>query len=93
MDCGKYTPGPWKAVPMKQPIGAAKYAIQWSDAGELVADVVYEESDAVLMAAAPELLDALERSCRNALETGVCTDAFCEGCDCYKARKKARGEG
>ncbi len=60
----KHTAGPWKAHELTRPIGLAKWQIHWSDDGECVADVVYEEADAKLIAAAPELLEA----CRMALD-------------------------
>ena len=55
----KHTPGPWRAVKRAQPIGWAEWEVAWSDDGELVCDVVYHEADARLIAAAPELLEAL----------------------------------
>lgn len=61
-----HTPGPWKARPvpnvgLKGPTG---YAIDYNDAQEQVVDFVYEEADAQLIAAAPQLLMAL----RDAIE-------------------------
>ncbi len=56
----KHTPGDWKAIRLKTPVGYANWAIKWSDDGELVADIIYEEADAVLMAASKDLLAAAE---------------------------------
>ena len=61
---GKHTPGKWQAVKMAQQIGCAEWCVQYGDDGEHIADVVYEEADAHLIAAAPELLAALEESVR-----------------------------
>ena len=56
----KHTPGPWRVLRMVEPIGYAEFQVAWSDDGELVCDVVYEEADARLIAFAPELLVALK---------------------------------
>lgn len=37
------------------------WQIHWSDDGECISDHVYEESDAKLIAAAPEMFEALKR--------------------------------
>ena len=59
----KHTPGPWKAHPTGHSrSGKPDYEIHWSDDGECVAEVVHGEADAHLIAAAPELLEALKRS-------------------------------
>lgn len=58
-----YTPGPWKAVHRGKHWNnpsVENYEIWWSEDGELVVDQVYEEADAHLIAAAPELLEALK---------------------------------
>ena len=54
-----FTPGPWSAV-KRERIGFAEWQVAWSPDGELVCDIVYEEADAQLIAAAPELLAALQ---------------------------------
>lgn len=54
------TQGDWRVVKLNQPVGYAEYQIAWSEIGELVADVVYTEADAKVMAAAPDLLEALQ---------------------------------
>src|SRR5690606_10746228 len=60
-----HTPGPWRAVKRAQPIGRAEWEVAWSDAGELVCDVVYHEADARLIAAAPDLLSSHGRLLAN----------------------------
>jgi hypothetical protein len=55
-----HTPGPWRVIHKPEAIGFAEYEVAWSDDGELVCDVVYEEADAHLIAAAPDLLDAVK---------------------------------
>lgn len=55
----KHTPGPWKAVKLLVPVGFANYCVQHGNDGESVADIVYKEADATLIATAPELLEAL----------------------------------
>jgi len=56
----KHTPGPWKAhATGLSRSGLPEYQIHWSDIGECVAEVVHGTADARLIAAAPELLEAL----------------------------------
>lgn len=54
-----HTVGNWRAI-KREKIGEAEWAVAWSDDDELVCDIVYTEDDARLIAAAPELLEALE---------------------------------
>lgn len=69
-----HTPGPWHVVDggrhwnnpeiknfrIRDGITSEHgYDVAWSEAGELVVEHVYEEADARLIAAAPDLLDAL----------------------------------
>lgn len=56
----KFTPGPWKVYKRAEPVGHAAYEIHYSEDGECVAEVVHEEADALLIAAAPEMYQALE---------------------------------
>jgi hypothetical protein len=57
----QHTPGPWKAHPTGlSRSGLPEYQIHWSDIGECVAEIVHGEANARLIAAAPELLEALE---------------------------------
>lgn len=57
-----HTPGPWTVRPIPNPglVGHTGYAIDFNEDQEQVVDFVYEEADARLIAAAPELLEALE---------------------------------
>lgn len=52
----------WKAVPYGEDdkVGFATHEIHWSDYGECVAEVVHEEANAKLIAAALDLLEALQ---------------------------------
>jgi hypothetical protein len=59
-----FTPGPWVAREvggMGWP-GQRGFAIDFNEDQEQVVDFVYEEADAHLIAAAPDLLEALEDS-------------------------------
>lgn len=57
----QHTPGPWKAHPTGLArSGLPEYQIHWSDIGECVAEVVHGDADARLIAAAPDLLEALK---------------------------------
>jgi hypothetical protein len=55
-----HTPGPWKAYHQKKTKYCLEnYEIHYSDDGECVAEIVHEKDDALLIAAAPDLLEAL----------------------------------
>lgn len=56
-----HTPGPWivREVTHKNVPGQRAFAIDFNEDREQVVDWVYEKADALLIAAAPELLDAL----------------------------------
>lgn len=56
----EYTPGPWKKNRKSTPVGLAKYEVQYGEHAENICDHVYQEEDANLIAAAPDLLEALE---------------------------------
>lgn len=57
----KHTPGPWiMAGPYTYNGAPELYEIHWSADGECVAEIVHGEADAQLIAAAPELLEALQ---------------------------------
>jgi len=61
MSDAKHTPGPWKAhATNKARSGVTEYEIHWSDDGECVAEIVHGAPDAHLIAAAPEMLNALK---------------------------------
>lgn len=57
----EHTPGPWKAYELPQKIGYATHEIHFNDDGECVAEIVHGEANAQLIAAAPDLLEALIR--------------------------------
>jgi hypothetical protein len=61
----KHTPGPWEAHSTGlQRSGLPEYQIHWSDIGECVAEIVHGTADAKLIAAAPDLLVALQLAVR-----------------------------
>ena len=55
----KHTPAPWKVEPVNTN-GTDGFEIHYSEDGEYVTDHVYELADAKLIAAAPEMLEALK---------------------------------
>ena len=57
----KHTPGPWKAryAPDRAP-PVETWCIDWSEDHEEIAEIVHGEANARLIAAAPELLEALK---------------------------------
>ena len=58
----KHTQGPWEARHVSGRDGMPDtYCIDWSEDKKEVAEVVHGEANAKLMAAAPMLLDALQR--------------------------------
>lgn len=72
----KHTPGPWNAVNTGKHWNNPSidnWVITFNEDGEQIVDHVYEEADARLIAAAPDLLDAL-RDALCALE--VCGKDF-----------------
>ena len=54
----KFTKGEWK---VERFVNNKGFEISFNDDGEVVADYVYEEADAHLIAAAPEMYNLLER--------------------------------
>lgn len=50
----------WKAVPYEKLVGFATHEIHWSDDGECIAEVVHGANDAKLIAAAPDLAEAIQ---------------------------------
>lgn len=61
----KFTPGPWSphGTGLARS-GKPEFEIHWSKYGECVAEIVHGEADARLIAAAPELYEALEWAMR-----------------------------
>ena len=59
----KNTPGPWLAHKTGLArSGVPEFEIQYSAIGECVAEIVHGEADAYLIAAAPDMLEALRRA-------------------------------
>ena len=93
-----WTPGPWV-----KDSSVCRYAINDAASNsrhvamvsgfELRAgDREENEANARLIAAAPELYEALKTACVNALELGHCAGYDCPNCSAGRALKKARGE-
>jgi hypothetical protein len=88
----KFTPGPWS----KKAIGAAlraahKHDGSWIDElgdGENMPD----EDDASLIAAAPEMYQALTLACAAVADVTHCGGDDCTDCEVGTALRKARGE-
>ena len=68
----KHTDGPWK-IKYLPPMGFVppSHEIQYGEDGECVAERVCSEDDANLIAAAPELLEALEGVEKYLVERGI----------------------
>lgn len=74
----KHTPGPWKvfnAGPHYNNQAIDNLQIQYGEDGECISDHVYTQADARLIAAAPELMEALERSDKQMEMAGECIEA------------------
>lgn len=56
----QHTKAPWHVYERPEPVGNAKYEIHYGSDTECVAEIVHEKTDADLMAASPELLDAIK---------------------------------
>ena len=93
-DSGKHTPGPWRSGPHVRDTASMVYAGDYAGEGEpdLIVEIESEDhrADARLIAAAPELLEALkhERFCRACSEDGC---ANCNECTYEAAIRKAEG--
>lgn len=96
----KHTPGPWSHTPMKDTIwandGETKVAtladLPWVtlSSGRRCSDDATEQANARLIAAAPELLAALERFTRWYEQNSV-PDLQGVACDAFQAIAKAKG--
>lgn len=64
----------YRVVRTPAPSGPNGYDVAWSAYGELVVEHVYEEADARLIAAAPELLDACKSLYQSILRDHVGSD-------------------
>jgi len=69
----KHTKSPWKVVE-RTTNGTKGFEVTYGSDGELITDHVYEESDAKLIAAAPDLLEAAI----NLTEDLSCEESFWE---------------
>ena len=78
----KHTPGPWivREVSGAGWPGQRGFAIDYNAEQEQIVDFVYEEADAHLIAAAPELLEAIEEL----------MDGYLYGCDKETKRENAK---
>ena len=70
-----HTPGPWRVG--KE--GTRWYEIHYDQDGECVAEIVHEKADADLIAAAPEMFEALEAIAGNHdAGPGIDAEQLCE---------------
>jgi len=97
----KFTPGPWKVSEIflnNEPNHAAVHQMAWG--GEIIADLgtagEYNNADALLIAAAPDLLEACKqlRDCLASIRFPNCDPAsVAESLDCSRAAiAKAEGQ-
>jgi hypothetical protein len=88
-----YAPGPWITSVVLHDDGPATYAVHKREtAPDLVADYIQHKKTAILIAAAPDLLDALE-FCVERLEINNIDATEAEAIDCARgAIVKAKGE-
>lgn len=83
----KFTPGPWKIKQCKDFCGYENCKYHWVEPpGHFTQGSGFEQADANLIAAAPDLYNALEVLEKAANERGIPTDAA------KAALAKARGE-
>lgn len=89
----KHTPGPWKAkdnyiyapIPDEDDIFTISIAVACAGVAPAI-------SNANLIAAAPDMYEALKNVCHNGCREST-ADEFCLHCYVAKALRKARGEG
>ncbi len=88
----KFTPGPWGEKAIAAALRAAhKHDGSWIDElgdGENMPD----EDDASLIAAAPEMYQALTLACAAVADVTHCGGDDCTDCEVGTALRKARGE-
>ena len=91
----KFTPGPWELThpgPLlhgKRVFAGTKY-IGIIDNSDM--DVAEIDANAHLIAAAPDMYEAVKKMCNNALDLGYCHMTDCGNCKSMAAIKKAMGE-
>lgn len=82
-----HTPGPWKASPFSSVVGCAITAQPDPKQNSQLVASTYSEANAALIAAAPDLLEALKASLSHSHEVGMCFS-------CQRARVAiAKAEG
>ncbi len=86
----KWTPGQWgvNGDKIESTGGSCRARIAIIDDGA----GTNPAANAQLIAAAPDLYAALNKTCSNALELGYCHMADCNACPNMAALRKARGE-
>ena len=92
----KFTKGPWKVVDNGHFL---QISFPWENNPNVidrycrsVADIHNNDiANANLIAAAPDMYEALEEVCHDCDDTGTIDDE-CKSCSIYKALRKARGE-
>lgn len=83
----KHTPGPWSYSRCGKHWNnpeLVRIEINYGDDGECIADTVYQEDDARLIAAAPEMLEALIEDIKDDLANISCGYP---GCECAYNKK------
>lgn len=95
MNTEKFTQGEWRVKahphPWDKSVNDVFYEIQWSEDGELVADIIYKKEDAVLMAASKEMYALLKMIADPATFMGSLTNEYLR-IAIESVLKKARGE-
>ena len=91
----KFTPGPWHITEEDWVTGGYDIAVIQDKDGEEVLGISewirVNEPDLQLIAAAPDMYEALVEVCHDCDDTGT-IDEECKSCHIYKALRKARGE-
>lgn len=92
----KFTPGPWVIDPngLSYTVNdcAGRHVAMVSCFKSIVGDDIQNIANAHLIAAAPDLYEAVKKMCNNALDLGYCHATDCGHCKSMAAIKKALGE-
>lgn len=92
----KFTPGPWFVVPQGSFVADKK--VEFDSDGARIGDTpnmcieCASEADAHLVAAAPEMYQALTLACAVVADGTGCGGDDCTDCEVGTALRKARGE-